>query len=159
MTLQDASNIAQIVSAVAVVVSLIYVAYELRHNSRELRLSTLQAQADAASGYLMQIGTSERFEALVRRLTPQLGQAEADQLAVTLIMNGVFVQFQAGWEAQLAVRRELGGWWTYQENALASWLTSPVVQAWWARDRNNFSPSFRALVDGKLAGAEGDLQR
>lgn len=151
MTLQDASNIAQIVSALAVVVSLVYVAYELRHNSRELRLGTLQAQADASAGYLTTLGTSESFLALVGRLTPGAGQAESDQLAVTLILNGIFSQFQAGWEAQRLVRRELGGWWVYQEQALASWLVSPLVQGWWARDRTNFSEGFRALVDAKLA--------
>ncbi len=153
MTLQDASNIAQIVSAFAVVLSLVYVAYELRHNSRELRLSTLQAQADAASAYMMQLATSQSFTDLVARLTPGTDQAESDRLAVTLIMNGIFVQFQAGWEARQSARRELDGWWTYQERALANWLGSPIVRGWWVRDRMNFSDSFRAMVDGRLAAA------
>lgn len=150
MTLQDASNIAQVISAVAVVVSLIYVALEIRHNSYELRISTQQAQADAATGYLIPLGLDPMLEQIVGRFAGgRMGPV--DELRLSLICNGVFAQFQAGWEAARTERRALRPWWTYQERALSSWLGSPLVQLWWGRDRLLFADGFRDLVDGKLA--------
>src|SRR5690606_27492832 len=119
MTLQDASNIAQVISAVAVVVSLIYVALEIRHNSYELRISTQQAQADAATGYLIPLGLDPMLEQIVGRFAGgRMGPV--DELRLSLICNGVFAQFQAGWEAARTERRALRPWWTYQERALSS---------------------------------------
>jgi len=151
MTLQDASDLAQVISAVAVVVSLVYVAHEVRHNSRQPRLSKQQAQADAASQYLTHLGTDPAFLEMVRRHTPPNVPTEMDRLQATLVLNGVFVQFQAGWEAAALDRRGLKGWWTYQERAMSTWLVSPIIQDWWARDRMNFSDDFRAAVDRKIA--------
>ncbi|MCC7266321.1 MAG: hypothetical protein IT546_03160 [Caulobacteraceae bacterium] len=150
MTLQDASDIAQVISAVAVVVSLIYVALEIRHNSYELRISTQQAQADAATGYLIPLGLDPMLEQIVGRFAGG-AMTPVDDLRMSLICNGVFAQFQAGWEAARMEQRVLRPWWTYQERALISWVRSPLVQLWWSRDRLLFADGFRDLVDGKLA--------
>jgi hypothetical protein len=149
MTLQDASNIAQVISAIAVVVTLVYVGLEIRHNSAELRISTQQAQADAATGYLMPLG----LDPMLGEILGRAGQPAAaiDDLRLTLILNGVFAQFQAGWEAARTSGRSLKPWRLYQERALASWLGSPLVQVWWARDRGLFADEFCRLVDDKLA--------
>ncbi|HYD45659.1 MAG TPA: hypothetical protein VEA79_10405 [Phenylobacterium sp.] len=150
MTLQDASNIAQVISAVAVVVSLIYVGLEIRYNSDEMRISTQQAQADAATGYLLPLGLDPMLGQIVER--QMAGQVNPiDELRLTFIFNAVFAQFQAGWEAACTKGRSLRPWWTYQEKAMTAWLRSPPVQAWWSRDRDYFADGFRALVDGKLA--------
>ena len=150
MTLQDAANLAQVISAIAVVISLVYVAYEVRHNSRELRLSTQQAQADAATQYLIHLGTDPAFVELTERHTPPNVPSAIDQARVNLILHGVFVQFQAGWEAAGVERGALRRWWKYQEQALAGWLASPIIQEWWPRERLTFSEGFRQLVDARI---------
>ncbi len=150
MTLQDASNIASVISAVAVVISLIYVGIEIRHNSRVVQLATQQTQADSTTNYLIPIALDPVFGDIAGRALAGETLTPLDHLRLGLMMNGVFAQFQAGYEAVQSNPKALRSWWAYREESLASWLLNPIFQAWWRSDRHLFSDGFAALVDRKL---------
>ena len=91
------------------------------------------------------------FGDIVSRLLAGEQPTKLDRLRISLMMNGVFAQFQVGYEAVRANPKALKSWWTNREDALGGWLQAPVFRLWWKEDRYLFSEGFRAIVDGKVA--------
>jgi hypothetical protein len=153
VSLQDAANLAQVISAVAVVVSLLFLAMQVRRAGRDVLVSAQQAQATAHAQYMMALATDPVLTQLLAKSLTQAPLTPLEQAQASFYFNAVFVQFQATWHSacQLGARDREN--WRHMERALARWARDPYARAWWAADRELFAEDFRGLFDKMMAEA------
>ena len=162
MTLEDLGNIGEFVAAIGVIVSLLYVAVQLRQNTRQIaegnramRLTEMQATAQAFSHFREMVVPNPEVSELLQRGGEQpetLGPA--DLMRFSLMMQELFFSCQALYqrcEEGLMPRRS----WEGTARMLAGLLGNPGIAEWWQRDQGLFDPRFvEALGPSRSAGPE-----
>lgn len=146
LSLNEWSDIAQIISALAVVVSLVYVGWEIRANTEALRATTRQAVAEADFEYVaatldpLALAEAEaRLEAgLELSQTQQFMLVERQHLNFRIFENAYY-QFKSG-------LLEPETWYRYRTIISSRFETSEPTRLMWKKFGDGFDESFRQEV-------------
>ena len=154
MSLEQASDWALVVSAVAVVVSLIYVGFQLRQNTVELKRGEANATLAQASAYRLAVaGNPEVAQLLSRGLSREQTLDAPDQMRFELLLTEyTWITFHMWDRFRLRIGTK-GQWQRGPLPALARYLTTPGGQAWWSIAKVRYPPEFRAAIDGGLTAS------
>ena len=94
MTLQDWSNLAQVIGALAVVISLFYVGFQIKRNTSAVRSATAQAVHDNyADWYMNLMGDAELNRIAIKGLKDYSSLNETREGAIHRDFHGIYVFF------------------------------------------------------------------
>jgi hypothetical protein len=159
MTLQELSDIAQIISSGAVIVSLVYLAIQIRQNTIQMRANsrierlTLQENF-VATQQEMVVRVAEnpelyRIWRVAWTADDSISDEDRDRLGMLLYshMCRYYMTFQASDVEPLEQGRTLV--------QIDFFAPLPAFQSWWQRQNRffGFDPRFVALVDDRIARA------
>ena len=147
---------AELVGVVAIVLSLILVAYELRQNTTVMRAQTRDAMTDKQMMFTDWVATN-RYTAEVLTLS---GQGKIEPGTPEAVSFEFF--------AQGVIREWENSYYQYEQGLFESEEFAPRIVRWrqiislgpvreyWARSKDQFSPRFRAEVDGILQTVDAE---
>jgi hypothetical protein len=143
MSLEQASLISQIVSALAVVASLIFVGFQMLQNTKAVKASTSQAHS---ANYLQAV-SSLYDNAEVARLW-RLGLADLDSRTEDervrfLAFTSALFRFYEGSHIQWRRGQLDKQHWHTIEQQVISLAAQPGIRSWWKLRRNWHSPEFQ----------------
>lgn len=147
MSLEQASFVAQIVSALAIIASLIFVGVQLRQATRAMRNSSSQAHSAIYSGVIAPIIDNAEFASIWRRgLSDPSGLNDDERVRFIACASAQFRFFESSrvqWlQGQLNEEH-----WQNIEAQVRSFVSQPGIQAWWKLRRHWHSEAFRAWFE------------
>ena len=147
MTLQDWSNFAQVIGAVAVVISLFYVGFQIKRNTSAVRSATAQAVHDNyADWYMNLMGDAALNRIAIKGLKDysSLDETEKAQFIETFM---AFISFSQNafyqWRAKALSPPLLVGW----ESLTMNLLCSPGGKEFWKERGYVFGNEYRDYVE------------
>jgi hypothetical protein len=154
MSLEQASDFAQVVGAVAVVISLVYVGFQLHLNTTQLRRGEANATLMQASAFRLAVaGNGEVARLLDRGLTNDQVLDAPDRMRFEMLLSEfTWITFHM-WERFRLRIGTRGQWQRGPLPALARYLSTPGGKAWWEVAKVRFPPDFSATVDGALTAS------
>lgn len=148
MTLNDLGNIGELVGGTAVAVSVLYLAVQIRHSSQ---ISRFEAHRELSNKMTSVFGTIAADADLYRIWKVMTGSPESatddDSERFGMLLYQIFSTFSDAdrfgkMDKELRARSQI-----YMDR----FLHFPAVQAWWARQGENFHAPFRSKVDARLS--------
>ena len=154
MTLEQASLVAQIVSAIAVIASLVFVGFQLRSAAAAIRASSSQAHSSSYTQLVQSIIDNEDFARIwsVGISNPN-SLKEEEWVRFVAYASALFRLYESSrvqWEHG---RLDDEHWHTIERQA-ASFSHLPGVDAAWRVRGHWFTPSFRSWFEGLSSGPE-----
>jgi hypothetical protein len=151
MSLEQLSNLAQIVGTVAVVASLIYVAIELRHNTAQLRRGEMNAAQQQWQAIRLTLATDRDVARVwtAGRRGDALDVIDALRFDM-LIEDQTWAALQI-WDRARRGVIEKTAFDTTTAAYMAQLLTSPGGAPWWQQPKPMFMPGFVAAIDKAIA--------
>ena len=147
MTLEQASLLAQIASAVAVIASLIFVGVQLRQTTRSVRASSSQAHSQIYREIIASLIDDGEFARLWRRALIDPETIDDDERVRFLAFASTLFRFYESSRVQwLKGQLDEEHWHTIERQA-ADLSTQPGIQHWWALRRSWHSADFRGWFE------------
>ena len=148
MTLEQASLIAQIVSAVAVIASLIFVGVQLKQATAAVRASSSEAHAALYTELVHSIIDHPDFARIWSiGLTDPKALSEEEWVRFVAYSSALFRQYETSRVQWLKGRLDAEHWHTIEKQAI-SFGDMPGLKAAWKVRRHWYSRDFRAWFDG-----------
>jgi hypothetical protein len=147
MSLEQYSDLSQIIGAVAVVASLIFVGVQLRQNTKAVRAPTSQAHAVGYQQIIAGISNSGEFASIWRRGLADFQALDDDERARFLAFTSTLFRFYESSQVQMLAASLDAEHWHTIEQQVTDLVTQPGVQAWWKLRRHWHSASFRNWID------------
>ncbi len=147
MTLQDWSNVAQVIGALAVVISLFYVGFQIKRNTSAVRSATAQAVHDNyADWYMNLMVDADLNRILIKGLKDyaSLDETEKAQFIETFM---AFISFSQNAFYQWREKALLGPLWVCWESLVMNLLSSPGGKELWKERGYIFGNEYRNYVD------------
>jgi hypothetical protein len=160
MSLEQASFLAQIISALAIIASLIFVGVQLRQATRAMRNSSSQAHSAIYSEIISTIIDNGNFASIWRRGLSEPESLNEDEwvrfIACASAQFRFFESSRVQWLQGLLDEEH----WQNIEAQVNSFASQPGIQAWWELRRDWHSAPFRNWFEA-LPGAhtKGMYQR
>ena len=156
MSLEQASLVAEIVSALAIIASLIFVGFQLRQATRAMRNSSSQAHSAIYSQVIAPIIDNGEFAAIWRRgLADPTTLSDDEWVRVVACASSQFRFFESSRVQWLTGQLDEEHWQNI-EAQVRSFLSQPGIQAWWKVRRHWHSQAFRAWIES-LPADDGAL--
>ena len=147
MNLEQASLIAQIVSAVAVIGSLIFVGFQLKQATAAVRASTSQAHSALYTDLVHCIIDNADFAQIWSNGLSEPGSlSEEEWVRFVAYASGLFRLYESSWVQWQHGRIEAEHWHTI-ENQAVCFGHLPGLKAAWQIRGGWFSPGFRAWFE------------
>lgn len=155
MSLEQASLLAQIVSAVAVIASLVFVGIQLQHATKAVRASSSQAHSAMYHAIIASITDSAEFARIWREsLVDPDSQSADDRARFLAFTSTIFRYYESSRVQWLRGQLDDEHWHTIDRQA-ASLSGMPGIQAWWLVRRHWHSEEFQRWFEG-LEPVEGE---
>ncbi|MGQ0559340.1 MAG: hypothetical protein ACT4OE_07120 [Sphingosinicella sp.] len=148
MTLEQASLLAQIVSAIAVIASLIFVGVQLRQNTRAVRASTSQAHSAVYHAIVATIIEQPDFARIVRQTLVAPQSCDEDDWVRFVAWASALFRFYESSRVQWLRGQLDDEHWQTIERQIRSLAAQPGIQAWWNLRRDWHSTSFQSWFEG-----------
>ena len=159
MTLQELSQIAQIVSSSAVIVSLVYLAIQIRQNTTQIRANSRIQRLSVQENFvatqqegMLRIAENPELYRVWRAgstATDSMSDDDRERFGMLLFsqMYRYYMMYQAREVEPLEHERTL--------LQLDLFAPMPAFQAWWQRQSHlfGFDPRFLAIVEERIARA------
>jgi hypothetical protein len=159
VTLQDLSDVAQIVSSGAVIVSLVYLAIQIRQNTTQIRANSRIQRLAVQENF---VGTQQEMMVRVAE-NPELyrvwrvgstaseSMSDEDRERFGMLLFSQMYRYYMAYQARDVEPLE-------QERSVRQidlFAPMPAFQAWWQRQNRlfDFDPGFVAIVDERIARA------
>ena len=165
MNLQDLGNLGEFVGAIAVLVTLVYLALNIRQNTAQLSQNTRAVQLSALYA---NVELANRVREILI-LNPELsdlylkglrGYSElelSDRLRFRMLLDNIVGSIQAAYVRNVVLDIDPDFLVGNTKLLLDSMLVHAGIREWWNRNRAEFRPDFRDLVEERLAGlGKGD---
>ena len=156
MNWEAVGAVGEIVGAIAVVATLFYLAAQIRQNSkivdensRQLRLSTVDATLEAFARYRALLSQPHIADIYVKGVQGTSELTEAEKLQFGIVLDEYLFSY---W----SVYRRVGesaydeSDWDAHLNALSQVLRQPGVAEWWAERKRSFPPAFVDSIESTL---------
>jgi hypothetical protein len=148
MTLEQASLIAQIVSAIAVIASLIFVGFQLKSATAAIRGSSSQAHSGLYSDLVGSIIDNGDFARIwLRGLTDPKALTEEEWVRYVAYASALFRLYESSRVQWQHGRLDDEHWYTVERQANSFRHLAGMESAWKIRG-HWYSPEFRAWFDG-----------
>jgi hypothetical protein len=147
MTLQDWSNLAQVIGALAVVISLFYVGFQIKRNTSAVRSATAQAVHDNyADWYMNLMGDAELNRVALKGLKDysSLDETEKAQFIETFM---AFTSFSQNAFYQWREKALSSPLWVCWESLVINLLSSPGGKEFWKERGYIFGSEYREYVE------------
>ena len=147
MTLQDWSNLAQVIGAIAVVISLFYVGFQIKRNTSAVRSATAQAVHDNyADWYMNLMGNAELNRIAIKGLKDysSLDETEKAQFIETFM---AFISFSQNAFYQWQAKALSPPLWVSRELLTMNLLASPGGKEFWKERGYIFGNEYRGYVE------------
>ena len=147
MTLQDWSNFAQVIGAVAVVISLFYVGFQIKRNTSAVRSATAQAVHDNyADWYMNLMGNANLNRIAIKGLKDysSLDETEKAQFIETLM---AFISFSQNAFYQWRQKALSPPLWAGWELLVMNVLAAPGGKEFWRERRYVFGKEYQDYVE------------
>lgn len=147
MSLEQASLLAQIVSALAVVASLIFVGIQLRQATRAVRASTSQAHSALYHAIVVTIVENGEFARIWREALADFDSCSPDdRVRFVAQMSALFRYYESSRVQWLHGQLDPEHWFTIERQVM-SLIPQPGTQSWWALRRHWHSDEFQRWFD------------
>ena len=147
MSLEQASLIAQIASAIAVIASLVFVGFQLRSAAAAIRASSSQAHSSSYTQLVQSIIDHEDFARIWSSgLTDPNRLTEAEWVRFVAYASALFRLYESSCVQWQHGRLDDEHWHTVERQAI-SFSQLPGLQAAWRVRGHWFSPSFRTWFE------------
>jgi hypothetical protein len=147
MTLEQASFIAQIVSAIAVIASLIFVGFQLRRTTEAIRASSSDAYSGAYTQFVQAIVENADFADIWSRgLKDPRALTEVEWVRFVAFASAQFRLYDASRVQWLRGRLDDEHWFAVEQHALSFGNQPGMADAWRIRSHWH-SPEFRAWFE------------
>lgn len=144
MSLEQASFVAQIVSAVAIIASLIFVGVQLRQATRAVRNSASQAHSSIYTQIVSPLIEAGDFAAIWHRtITNPASASDVEWVRFVAYCSSLFRFYEASRVQWLHGQLDKEHWQTIEEQ-VRTLATQPGVQAWWKLRGHWHSAAFQA---------------
>ena len=152
MTLEQLSSIGQLIAAVAVIFSLAAVYAQVRQTNKIARTElTHSVWLQGGQMNLSLYDTPEKAELMHRALRGTGPLSDAEKLRMLSVISIALGVGEAAFSVRQRGLMEEGTYKSF-EGYTRNYLRSPVVQQWWAANRNyGKDPAYVALLDGIVA--------
>ena len=148
MSLEQASFLAQIISAIAVVASLVFVGFQLKHAAAAIRATSSQAHVDLYTDLVRSIIDNADFaRSWSIGLTDPNALAEEEWVRFVAYASALFRLYESSRVQWLNRRLDEEHWHTIERQA-ADFSHLPGLQVAWKLRGHWFSPEFRAWFEG-----------
>lgn len=152
MSLQDFTNLAEILASVVVIVSLIFVGYQIRQNTNQLQRDEHNSTMAQWSTIRMALVENRDVAEIWRSGLYGEGELDAtDQFRLeTLLAEQIWAAYHVWERTKRGILKEG----TFQEAVAPltpAWLSTPRGAPWWSTAKRNYPPSFVADVDAALS--------
>jgi hypothetical protein len=148
MSLEQASFVAQIVSAVAIIASLIFVGFQLRKATSAIRASSSQAHAGLYTDLVRSIIDNREFaRAWSIGIDDPKALKDEEWVQFVAYASALFRLYESSRVQWLNGRLDNEHWHTVERQAMDFGHLPGLQQAWELRG-HWFSPEFRAWFDG-----------
>ena len=155
MSLEQASSLAQIVSALAVVGSLVFVGMQLRGATRAARAS--QAHSALYHAIVVSIVQSAEFASIWRRGLADFDHCDADErVRFVAQMSALFRYYESSRVQWMRGQLDPEHWFTIERQVMAL-ISQPGVKSWWALRRHWHSDDFQLWFDQLEPASRGLL--
>jgi hypothetical protein len=155
MSLEQASFLAQIISALAIIASLIFVGVQLRQATRAMRNSSSQAHSAIYSGVISTIIDNGEFASIWRRGLGDPASLNEDEWVRFVACASAQFRFFESSRVQWLAGQLNEEHWQNIEAQVNSFASQPGIQAWWELRCNWHSVPFRRWFEA-LPGADND---
>jgi hypothetical protein len=165
MTLEQASFLAQIVSAVAVIASIIFLAMQIRTATRAVRASTSQAHSALYHAIVVTLVDNGEFASIWRRALADFDSCSLDErVRFVAQASALFRYYESSRVQWLHGQLDQEHWFTIERQAM-SLAAQPGIKSWWILRRHWHSDDFQHWFDdlepaprGLLYGTEDSVQ-
>ena len=147
MSLEQASFVAQIISALAIIASLIFVGVQLRQATSAMRNSSSQAHSATYTGLVSTIIENADFASIWRRGLGDPGDLNDDERVRFIAYTSAQFRFFESSRVQWLQRQLDDEHWQNIEAQVKNFAAQPGVQAWWKLRRDWHSAAFCAWFE------------
>jgi hypothetical protein len=148
MTLEQASFVAQIISAIAVIASLIFVGFQLRRPTEAIRAASSDAFSGAYTQFVQAIVENRDFADIWSRgLKDPRSLTEVEWVRLVAYTSAQFRLYDASRVQWLRGRLDDEHWYAVEHHALSFGNQPGMATAWRLRSHWH-SPEFRAWFEG-----------
>ena len=159
MSIQDFTNLTEIVASVGVIVSLIFVGYQMRQNTSQLQRNEHNSTMAQWSTIRM-VSVEHRDVAEIWREGLH-GERELDVTDQFRLETLLTEQLWAAYHVWERTKRGILTEGTFHEAVaplVPAWLSTPRGAPWWSAAKRHYPPSFVADVDTALTRFGGTSQ-
>ena len=157
MTLEQASLIAQIVSALAVIGSLIFVGVQLRQATNAVRASTSQAHSTTYHAIVENIVENGDFARIWREGLADFDSVSADKrVRFVAQVSALFRYYESSRVQWLRGQLDQEHWFSI-ERQVESLAAQPGIQSWWQLRQHWHSDDFRRWFEAVQPNEQGLL--
>ena len=147
MTLQDWSNLAQVIGAIAVVISLFYVGFQIKRNTSAVRSATAQAVHDNYADWYMKLcGDAELNRIAIKGLKDYSSLSETEKAQFIEIFMA-FISFSQNAYYQWREKALAPHLWVGWESLVMNLLCSPGGKEFWKERGYVFGNEYRDYVE------------
>lgn len=151
-------NIGEAVGAVAVVVSLVYLVVQIRQNTRSIRAATYPSIVSAAADCNQTISRDKALARIMRLGSDDPSALDADeQVQFSFLCMQLFDIFE-----NLYLQHVHGDlddeYWVPRRKSFLALFRSPGFAERWAVHRDDYSPSYREMVEAGIAPGPEDAR-
>jgi hypothetical protein len=162
MTLEQASNLSQIIGALAVVASLVFVGFQIRQNTRSQRLVAVNSLTAAAVAINVPGMESPAFGEALSKAFNDWGSASREQRIVAhYFLFSFFKLAESAWYQHNLQALDSSEWSGWESLLLGFYHCKGVKDGWWTHRGDVYSPRFRDYLERTSPKAEesGNLEQ
>ena len=151
MSLQEFTNLAEIVASVAVFVSLIFVGYQMRQNTNQLQRNEHNStMAQWSTIRMMLVENRDVAEIWRSGLHGERELDATDQFRLeSLLAEQLWAAYHVWERTKRGILKE-GGFQEAVAPLTPAWLSTPRGAPWWSDAKRNYPPLFVADVEAAL---------
>ncbi|MEP6983006.1 MAG: hypothetical protein ABI853_05105 [Sphingomicrobium sp.] len=157
MSLEQASFVAQIVSALTIIASLIFVGVQVRQATRALRNSSSQAHSALYTQIISAVIENAEYASIWSRgLIDPSRLDDVEWVRFVAYTSGMFRFYEASRVQWLRGNLDDEHWQNIEQQ-IRTLGTQPGVQAWWQVRAHWHSAAFRSWFEGLQLGTDGSM--
>jgi len=159
MSLQDFTNLAEIVASVVLIVSLVFVGYQMRQNTNQLQRNEHNSTMAQWSTIRMALVENRDVAEIWRMgLHGELDLDATDQFRLeSLLAEQLWAAYHVWERTKRGILKE-GRFQEAVAPLAPAWLSTPRGEPWWSDAKRNYPPLFVADVDAALSKFGGAAQ-
>ncbi len=150
-TLQEWSNLAEIVGSVAIILSLVFVGLQILDSTRQMRTSTAYNATLALQTWYNELGTNEQAAKIFRQgMRDPTSLSKDEQVQFLMCIHSALLAYQTIYFVGTEGTLDAALYKAMVSTSEAS-VTTPGFAWYWQQRSHNFTDEFRGFIDQLIA--------